>query len=118
MTDFDKEQVEKRLRERAEEIAAARAQLDRHAPTLDTELADYDQHPADEGTELFEEERDEGLAQRLEEELAAIERAERRLEEGSYGISIESGRPIPDERLEAIPWAERTKEEQERLGGR
>ena len=84
----------------------------------DDELSHLDQHPADEGTELFEEERDEGLAQRLEEELAAIERAERRLEVGSYGISIESGRPIPDERLEAIPWAERTKEEQERLGGR
>ena len=88
----------------------------RRAP--DEELSHLDQHPADEGTELFEEERDEGLAQRLEEELAAIERAERRLEEGSYGISIESGRPIPDERLKAIPWAERTKEEQERLGGR
>lgn len=88
----------------------------RRAP--DEELSHLDQHPADEGTELFEEERDEGLAQRLEEELAAIERAECRLEEGSYGISIESGRPIPDERLEAIPWAERTKEEQERLGGR
>jgi DnaK suppressor protein len=84
----------------------------------DRELSHLDQHPADEGTELFEEERDEGLAQRLEEELGAIERAERRLEEGSYGISVESGRPIPDERLEAVPWAERTREEEERLGGR
>jgi RNA polymerase-binding transcription factor DksA len=31
------------------------------------------------------------------------------------GLSVESGRPIPDERLEAIPWAERTAEEQERF---
>jgi RNA polymerase-binding transcription factor len=84
----------------------------------DEELSHLDQHPADEATELFEEERDEGLADRLEEELAAIERAERRLEEGTYGISVESGQPIPDERLEAIPWAERTVEEQERFDGR
>jgi DnaK suppressor protein len=86
--------------------------------TDDEELSHLDQHPADEGTELFEEERDEGLAQRLEEELAAIERAERRLDEGTYGVSVESGTPIPDDRLEAVPWAERTAEEQERFDRR
>jgi DnaK suppressor protein len=79
------------------------------------ELSHLDQHPADEATELFEEERDEGVAERLQEELAAIERAERRLEDGTYGVSVESGQPIPDERLEAVPWAERTAEEQERF---
>jgi RNA polymerase-binding transcription factor DksA len=88
--------------------------LARLAPDRSDELADYDQHPADEGTELFEEERDEGIADKLQEELAAIERAERRVDEGTYGVSIESGRPIPDARLEAIPWAERTEEEEER----
>ena len=46
-----------------------------------------------------------------------MERAERRLAEGSYGRSIESGEPIPDERLEAVPWAERTVEEQGRFEG-
>jgi DnaK suppressor protein len=81
----------------------------------DDELSHLDQHPADEGTELFEEERDEGLVERLQQELTAIERAEQRLARGTYGISVESGRPIPDERLEAVPWAERTQEEQERF---
>jgi DnaK suppressor protein len=81
----------------------------------DEELSHLDQHPADDATELFEEERDEGLSGRLQEELAAIERAEHRLAEGTYGVSVESGQPIPDERLEAIPWAERTVEEQERF---
>jgi RNA polymerase-binding transcription factor len=50
----------------------------------------------------------------LRQELGAIERAERRLAEGRYGLSVESGEPIPDARLEAIPWAERTAAEQER----
>jgi DnaK suppressor protein len=84
-------------------------------PGDNDELADYDQHPADAGTDTFEQERDEGIADRLREELAAVERAERRLEEGTYGVSIESGEPIPDGRLEAIPWAERTAAEESRI---
>lgn len=80
----------------------------------DDELSHLDQHPADAGSELFESERDAGLAASLREELAAVERAEQRLAEGTYGRSVESGDPIPDERLEAMPWAERTVEEQAR----
>jgi DnaK suppressor protein len=93
-------------------VEKALAQL---APEADDELSHLDQHPADQATEVFEAERDEGIAERLREELDAIERAERRLELGTYGISVESGRPIPDARLEAIPWAERTAEEQARF---
>ena len=43
---------------------------------------------------------------------AAVERAEARLAAGTYGLSIASGKPIPDERLEAIPTAERTADEE------
>ena len=93
-------------------IEEARSRLQREP---DAELTHLDQHPADEGTEVFEAERDEGLTDSLQEELAAIERAERRIEEGTYGVSVESGSPIPDERLELVPWAERTAEEQERF---
>jgi DnaK suppressor protein len=73
---------------------------------------------ADDATDLFEEELDAGIADRLRQELAAIERAEQRLAEGKYGLSVESGKPIPDGRLEAIPWAERTADEQQRYEGR
>jgi DnaK suppressor protein len=93
-------------------------ELRRLRPEPDEELSHLDQHPADEATELFEEERDEAVAERMQAELDAIERAERRLEDGTYGISVESGEPIPDERLEAVPWAERTAEEQDRFDGR
>jgi DnaK suppressor protein len=78
------------------------------------ELSHLDQHPADDAQFLADEEVEEGLAERLREELEAIERAEARLADGTYGRSIESGESIPDERLEAIPWAERTAAEQER----
>jgi DnaK suppressor protein len=52
---------------------------------------------------------------RIERELEAVARAEKRLADGTYGLSVESGEPIPDERLEAYPTAERTVEEQRRL---
>ena len=83
----------------------------------DDELSRVDQHTADQGSELFEHERDQSLIERLKHELDAIERAEQRIAEGTYGVSVESGDPIPDGRLEAIPWAERTAQEQARYEG-
>jgi DnaK suppressor protein len=49
-------------------------------------------------------------------QLAAVERAEARLAAGTYGRSVQSGEPIPDERLEALPTAELTVEEQSATG--
>jgi DnaK suppressor protein len=67
---------------------------------------------ADSASRLYEQEFDEGQADDLRAQLAAVERAERRLTDGTYGFSVESGEPIPDERLEAVPTAERTADEQ------
>jgi DnaK suppressor protein len=66
------------------------------------------------GADLYQDEFDEGLAADLREELAAVERAEARVANGTYGLSVESGQPIPDDRLEAVPTAERTAEEEAR----
>jgi DnaK suppressor protein len=74
-----------------------------------------DEHMADQASGLYNNELDEGLSDDLRVALAALERAERRLAAGTYGLSIESGEPIPDERLEAVPTAERTAEEQTRF---
>ena len=80
-----------------------------------TDAGDQGEDPASLGSELFEDELDEGLADDLREELGAVERAEARLAAGTYGLSVESGKPIPDARLEALPTAERTIEEEEAL---
>jgi DnaK suppressor protein len=107
--------------ERASELLAKeRERVQRELAELrggrsgDDELSKVDQHPADAGTELFENERDQSMIDRLQAELGAIDRAEKRLEDGTYGVSVESGQPIPDERLEAVPQAERTVDEQAR----
>ena len=100
-------------------LEVERARLERALADLGDrgadELSNLDQHLADQGSELFEAERDSGLVVRLRAELAAVERAERRLASGTYGLSVDSGEPIPDERLEAMPTAERTVEEESRL---
>ena len=51
------------------------------------------------------------LSERLDDRWGALERAEARLAAGTYGASILSGQPIPDERLEAFPLAELTVKE-------
>jgi DnaK suppressor protein len=99
----------RRERERIESLLAGEA----HVP--DTELTTRDQHLGDQGAELYDDELSETLREQLMAELAAVERAEERLALGTYGVSVESGQPIPDERLEAHPTAERTTAEQARL---
>lgn len=78
----------------------------------DTGELSEEQDPANLASDLYQDELDAGRADDLREELAAVERAEARLAAGTYGLSVESGEPIPDERLEAIPTAERTADEE------
>jgi DnaK suppressor protein len=70
----------------------------------------------DQADDLVQAGTDNALRDDLRQTLAAIERAEARLGEGTYGKSVVSGEPIPDERLEAIPWADRRVDEEP--GGR
>jgi DnaK suppressor protein len=109
---MDEARARELLRAERERVERAIALIDGERGPDEDEDPHLEQHLADLGTELFEKERDEGHLEDLREQLAAVERAEKRLAEGTYGRSIESGQPIPDARLEAVPTAERTVEEQ------
>jgi RNA polymerase-binding transcription factor len=102
----------------AELLAAERARIERSLAGLvhqdDGEEAD-EIDAANGGATLYSDELNEGLSDDLRAELAAVERAEARLAAGTYGLSIVSGEPIPDERLEALPAAERTVAEENAL---
>jgi DnaK suppressor protein len=63
---------------------------------------------ADGAKPLEQEALDIAVASSLKERLAAVDRAEERLADGTYGLSVESGQPIPDDRLEVDPAAELT----------
>jgi DnaK suppressor protein len=95
-------------RARIEEALAALGQEGPLESSERKEPGDFDSE------DLYQDELDVGRAEHLREQLAALERAEARLTAGTYGHSIESGDPIPDARLEAVPTAERTVEEQDR----
>jgi DnaK suppressor protein len=107
---------EARAREllRAERERIERA-LRRLGHVDDAEPADeFD--PANRAADLYQDELDAGRGEDLRDQLAAVERAEARLAAGTYGLSVESGEPIPDERLEIIPTAERTADEERPRG--
>jgi DnaK suppressor protein len=74
---------------------------------VDSEAGDIE----DAAQPLTAEGMDDAIAESLRNRLDAIERALHRLDEGTYGRSVRSGAPIPDERLEADPAAELTIEE-------
>ncbi len=107
---MDSERARELLAGERERIERALAKLRREETGEPADELD----PANLASDLYQDELDEGLSDDLRDELAALERAEARLAAGTYGRSIESGEPIPDERLEALPTAERTVDEERR----
>jgi DnaK suppressor protein len=106
---MDTDRARELLSTERERIEAALAALNANGPEESDDRVD----PGDRGSEdLYQDEFDAGREEDLETQMAALERAEARLEAGTYGLSIESGEPIPDGRLEAVPTAELTIEEQ------
>jgi DnaK suppressor protein len=102
---MDPEHARKRL---AEERARVEQDLERIGRSLSS---DEPQNEGDQANELEQTDTDNALREDLRRTLEAIERAEERLDDGSYGVSVVSGEPIPDERLEVIPWADRKVDE-------
>ena len=108
--------------DRARELLAAeRRRIESALTRLDHEdrgePEDEQVDPGDQASELYEDEFDTALREDLQVQLEAVERAEARLAAGTYGLSIESGESIPDERLEAVPAAELTADEERARDG-
>src|SRR5215510_4282838 len=110
--------------ERARELLAAERQriegeLGRLVHPADDEAPEAEEFDAaNRAVELYQDELDQGRAEELQSQLQRVERAEQRLAAGTYGVSIQSGEPIPDERLEAEPTAELTVDEERARAGR
>ena len=110
---MDEAQARTRLQAERAEVAEllgeteSAEQQDRATEDEEAETGDS----ADAATSLTAEGLDDSTAETLRDRLAAIDRALRRLDDGTYGRSVRSGVPIPDERLDADPAAELTVEE-------
>ena len=80
------------------------------------EEEDFTEHDSgDMSQSLFTRELDATVEQQVERRLQYVERALQKIDEGTYGLSDDSGDPIPRGRLEAVPEAIRTVEEQQRF---
>ena len=99
------------LEERARVVGALDYLHEENPGSLVEETGDLvsgsaDNHMADTATETFDRELDYTLEDNNESVLASIDRALQRIDEGTYGTCARCGRPIPEERLEAMPYAE------------
>jgi RNA polymerase-binding transcription factor len=104
--------------ERARErLAEERARVERElAGVGPQEAEEQPEDTGDQADDLDQAGKDEAIREQLQRTLEEIARAEARLDHGTYGKSVVSGEPIPDGRLEAIPWADRLVDEEP--GGR
>ena len=110
---IDDDKASELLARERKRIESALADIERMRQSEISEV-DTATAPEDDAEVIEEETVDRALEEQLRRELEAIERAEQRLADGAYGLSVESGEPIPAQRLEAVPWAERTADEQQR----
>jgi DnaK suppressor protein len=107
---MDEDQAGARLRaERAEvaDLLAGAEAAGRQDRSAEDETGDI----ADSAQPLTAQGMDDAIAASLRDRLAALDRALQRLDDGTYGRSVRSGLPIPDDRLDADPAAELTVEE-------
>ncbi len=114
MPEIDPSVVKARLDERIREIEERRESLRSGGDGLGEELADYDQHPGDQGTETYVQEMDATTDMILDDEEQRVKDARRMLDEGRYGICVDCGEEIPAERLEAMPESIRCVDDQSR----
>jgi len=106
---FDDDAARRRLASERERVQGLIQSI--HADGIDESAADevgdisHVTDPADQGSETFEREKDLAILEQLERDLAEIEAALQRLDEGTYGIDEVTGQPIARDRLEAYPTA-------------
>ncbi len=110
---FVERQRQQLLRLRASLLAAARAAESDEADVRETSTREAVELE-DDAQRLDTLEREGNLVVRDVQRLARVDRALKKLDEGTYGLSDLSGQPIPRERLEAIPEALYTLSEEQR----
>ena len=111
MSVLDVEHFRDLLVQKREAVASALENLHKeNSRSLEDETGELvsgsaDQHLADTATETVEREIGNTLEEHDERLLGAIDAALQRIEDGTYGKCVNCGAPIPEERLEAMPWA-------------
>jgi DnaK suppressor protein len=117
--ELDQQFVE-RQRERLlgvrDELVRIREGMTEDERDLAEKEGDFTEHDSgDMSQNMFTREMDASIGEQAERRLGEVDRALQKIQEGTYGLSDDSGEPIPRGRLEAVPEAIRTVEEQQRF---
>ena len=114
---IDRQQMKQRLEKKRSELQEQIGSLTEAHPTpvdpieLSQGPQDFEENAVD-ALEMIDEQSILVNEQAL---LTLVQQALKRIEEGTYGFCVDCGQPIPEKRLEAIPWASRCVKDEEKL---
>jgi RNA polymerase-binding transcription factor DksA len=117
VSDIDTSEFRRLLEEERARLVHASGRYQReNSETLEDEVGELggrstDDNLGDLASDTYERELDEGIEEGVVDTIRQIDAALQRIEDGTYGVSELSGRPIGEERLRAIPWATRCVDE-------
>ena len=114
---IDLQKMKERLEAKQKELQGNIATLtEAHpTPTDPIEISEGPQEFEETAIDFTETQQEQSIEYNENALLTLVQAALKRIEDGTYGKSVVSGKPIPEKRLEAIPWADRTVEEEEQV---
>ena len=114
---IDIQKMKERLEAKQKELQGNMATLTEAHPTpIDPiEISEGPQEFEETAIDFTETQQEQSIEFNEQALLTLVQAALKRIEDGSYGKSVVSGKPIPEKRLEALPWADRTVEEEEQI---
>lgn len=112
---IDIQKMKERLEAKQQELQGSIASLtEAHpTPTDPIEISEGPQEFEETNIDFTETQQEQSIEVNEQALLTLVQEALKRIEDGTYGKSVVSGKPIPEKRLEVIPWADRTVEEEE-----
>ena len=114
---IDLNEMKTRLKAKRAELRESIANLtEAHPePVGPIEASEGSQEFEDVAVDFLEMQQEQSILVNQQALLTEVEDALKRIEDGTYGICVNCGRPIPEERLEAMPWAARDVKCEEQL---
>ena len=111
---MDTQDARQSLEQMLRELDSATSTLEAEGAGDSSELSHVDQHPGDTASELTDADNQNAVLENSAQQRAEVEAALARIEDGTFGVCVDCGKPIPEARLEVRPEAARCVEDQQK----
>ncbi len=111
---MDTQDVRNQLEQMLRELDSTTTTLEGEGAGESSEISHHDQHPADTATEIADVDRQDAILEAAGDQRAQVAAALARLDDGTYGVCVDCGKPIPEARLAVRPEAARCIEDQQK----